>query len=353
MDSGARPPEVTGESSVSAPPRRSKWRTALIVAVWIYLLGIIALWQWMIREGDRQWLATLVLFGPRWICALPLPVLALCAAIRARRLLVPLAAALAIVLWGIMGLEVHWPRQPALRPTLRVLTCNVEQRAVDTSLLAALIVDQDVDVVALQEVAQATPFIWPEDWHVIERHEFILASRHPIEVHESMSRPGRPYQYTGFHFTILLPAADVPIVNLHLESPRRGLEAVLSRRQGLDFSRVGDLEASIRLRSRESEDTQHWASSLAGPKLIVGDFNMPVDSVIFRRDWSGYSDAFSQVGLGFGFTKSSEKDGWSYGARIDHVLTDHSWRVQRCVVAADVGSDHRPLMADLELISGN
>ena len=76
---------------------------------------------------------------------------------------------------------------------------------------------------------------------------------------------------------------------------------------------------------------------------------MPVDSTIYRRDWSNYRDAFSDAGLGYGYTEWPQKSGRLVGVRIDHVLTGPGWRCRRCWVEPDVGSDHLPLLADLSL----
>ena len=78
----------------------------------------------------------------------------------------------------------------------------------------------------------------------------------------------------------------------------------------------------------------------------MGDFNMPIESTIYRRCWSGLSDAFSMAGWGFGFTKISEKLGWSYGARIDHILFCEPWQCLHCWVGGEIGSDHLPLLAE-------
>ena len=59
--------------------------------------------------------------------------------------------------------------------------------------------------------------------------------------------------------------------------------------------------------------------------------------------WGDLRDAYSVAGMGFGFTRYN---GW-IRARIDHVLTDRSWRVVDAVVEEDVGSDHRPLRVRL------
>lgn len=334
----------------AAPQRPSRWRRALRLLVGIYVLAVAGLWAWMTWDGDHGWAATLVLFGPRWLCALPLPPLAALAAVYERKLLPPLAVAAVVILLGMMSFNVSLPTSARGGRTLRVLTCNVEKKAIRPELLAKAIDDAQADVVALQEFSRGTPLIWPADWYVIERHEFILASRFPIVERDSMARPGQPWELAGVGYTLKLPEGEAHVFNLHLESPRLGLEAVLSRRRGIDFGRTGELNRLIERRALESERVARWIAEQTGPKLIVGDFNMPPESVIFRRDWLGYADAFSRAGFGFGFTKNSEKDGWSYGARIDHILVNSPWRVLRAWVGGNVGSDHLPLAAEVELV---
>ena len=83
-----------------------------------------------------------------------------------------------------------------------------------------------------------------------------------------------------------------------------------------------------------------------GPLIVLGDFNTPVESRIFREHWGDLADAFSTAGTGFGMTKYN---GW-IRARIDHVLTSDDWHVDRVLVGADVFSDHRPFVVDLTLV---
>jgi endonuclease/exonuclease/phosphatase (EEP) superfamily protein YafD len=77
--------------------------------------------------------------------------------------------------------------------------------------------------------------------------------------------------------------------------------------------------------------------------VIAGDFNMPTDSDIYQLYWSSYTNAFSAAGLGFGYTKFTR---W-HGIRIDHILAGPGWRCRRSWVGPDVGSDHRPVLAEL------
>jgi endonuclease/exonuclease/phosphatase (EEP) superfamily protein YafD len=341
-----RPAVEQSPGDPAAAPRGRLGRRLLMVAVLAYGLAIVGLTLWMRWQGDRNWLATLFLFGPRWICILPLPVLALWAALQDRRQLGSLAAILVLIVGPLMGFQASLSLGGS-RADLRVMTCNVDQRAVRIAALALLIDDLEPDVVALQEVRAGIVFQWPPGWYVLEHDEFILASRYPIAERGRISRPGRPGETAALHFVVQLPDREVNLFNLHLESPRPGFEAVLNARTGVDRTQVPRLQAVLKMRSDESEQTSRWVAETEGPKLVVGDFNMPPDSTLFRRDWSNYQNAFSVAGWGFGFTKISEKRGWSYGARIDHVLYSPAWRCTRVFVAPEVGSDHLPLVADI------
>src|SRR4051812_33715660 len=104
----------------------SGWRRLLVALVISYVVLVVAMWAWMRWDGDRSWLATLVLFGPRWLCALPLPLLGLPSAIWHRRLLLPLAMSAVVIVGPMMGFQVHWPARATGQATLRVMTCNVE-----------------------------------------------------------------------------------------------------------------------------------------------------------------------------------------------------------------------------------
>jgi endonuclease/exonuclease/phosphatase (EEP) superfamily protein YafD len=337
-----------GAPQHSPPPRKSLWRRALAAAIVVYALAIVALWAWMHFEGDRSWAATLFLFGPRWVCALPLALLVPAAAVWHRRMLWLLAVTGLVILVPILGFQVHvgGAGEPYV---LRVLTCNVGQRRFHPEKLARLVEHEQPDIVVLQEVPFRPPLMaWPQGWHVVHRDELLVASRHPIVEREQLPMPYLPGKLAAIRYTIELPGRQVDLVNLHLMSPRRGLEAVLDRRTGIDLARVPELERNLRLRADEARLVSDWIAQFPGAKIVAGDFNTPVESTIFRRDWSWLGDAFSSAGFGFGFTKITEKEGWSYGARIDHVLYGSPWRCVRAWVGPDIGSDHLPLVADFQ-----
>ena len=329
-----------------SPTRRGRWRLLLAAVVWTYVAGMILLAFWMHAYGDRRWLATLFLFGPRWVSGAPLPVLIFAAAIWQRWLLPPLAIAAMVLVIPIMGMCLHPDLSNNAFRDLRVLSCNVEQDAIRPLALAVMILDEQVDVVALQEVRNPRRFDWPPRWYVVAHDEFLLASRYPILERGYVGRPRNVAELAAVRYTLELPGRQVQVFNVHLESPRSGLEAVLDGKKLIDFSQTSRLEAVIAARAIESARTSQWIAEFAGPKIVLGDFNMPEESAIYCRDWLSLANAFSTAGWGFGFTKNTNVRGWSYGTRIDHVLWNGTWRCPRSWVAGDLGSDHFPLLAD-------
>ena len=329
----------------AAPPprKKSRWQRVLRVLVILYGASTVLLCAWMYWLGDREWLATLVLFGPRWLCGVPLPLLVVAAAVWYRRLLWILAPTAYVLFFPFMGFEAHWPAAVSAPVAFRVLTCNVDQNTFDPAALVELIDARQPDVVALQEVKDATRFIWPDDWHVLQRDEFILASRWPIAMDRSVRKALDLKQVAAIFYRVELPDREVRIVNLHLRSPRVGIEAVL---EGDGVKGAPQLGAILEARSIESQDVSNWIGDLEGPVIVVGDFNMPSESTVFRRDWTWMPDAFGQTGWGFGYTKISGTGALAYGSRIDHVLYDAPWSCIRSWVGPSIGSDHSPLFAE-------
>ena len=88
-----------------------------------------------------------------------------------------------------------------------------------------------------------------------------------------------------------------------MQSPHDGLSAVLDRQTVLRPSDSAALAAEIEQRRQESEDAQRSVGGFSASPILAGDFNLPADSAIYRRYWSEYRDAFSEAGLGFGYTE--------------------------------------------------
>ena len=74
-------------------------------------------------------------------------------------------------------------------------------------------------------------------------------------------------------------------------------------------------------RKRVSQEVQRVIATQALPLIIAGDFNMPVESTIYRRLWGAYVNAFSITGYGYGWSEKAPVRGIPIAVRIDHVLT--------------------------------
>ncbi len=336
------PPPIEGKREGGSSCRAQR---TIAVASWLYLSLVFAAWA-TIRAGDLWWPATLLMFGPRWLLLLPLLPLLLAAACRRRRSLVLLLLALLLILGPIMGFNIPWPIAAPASPRgmrLRVLTCNMHHQRPNAAALERLFAAMQPDVVAIQELRSRTaiPSFDGEDWHVYRTSGHFLASRYPIRRavrlgEDSMKPPGSLMRYE-----LETPSGPVTLFSLHFASPREGLyEATHRPAKG-----AAELELNSDVRRHQAENLLDLADRVTGPVLLMGDFNTPSESALFRRVWSRYTDTFSAAGWGWGYTFLSAKT----AVRIDHILTDSRWHCEHCWVGPNIGPPHRPVLADLIL----
>jgi endonuclease/exonuclease/phosphatase (EEP) superfamily protein YafD len=85
-----------------------------------------------------------------------------------------------------------------------------------------------------------------------------------------------------------------------------------------------------------------WVDQITAgqPAIVLGDLNMPIESAIYRRNWSSFANAFSRCGFGLGWTKRTRR----FGVRIDHVLLGAGLGCETARVVPALGSDHRGLI---------
>jgi vancomycin resistance protein VanJ len=330
---------------------------------------------------SERWLPmTLLAYGPRLTVLLPIVLLLPLGLARARAALVFTLVGAFVALGPVMGYRFgSGPRHVPARvegssdAELRIVTFNAMGGERLQTNLSMLLERWVPDVVLLQEcgssltrLVRAIP-----DWHVAVHQGLCTMSRWPLADVDSMPREDlrdlarMGYGGTGvaMRYSVAHPVHPFSVVNVHLETARRGLRTIL----GSDGLLPNDLALPDRLpftqgreravinaiiRDRESERASSWTrSASAEPSRIVvaGDFNLPVESSIYRRQWSGFVNAFDAVGRGFGYTKL---EGRWLRIRIDHVLLSPQMAtIQGAWVDTDVGSDHRPLIVDLRLPS--
>ncbi|MEO8562660.1 MAG: endonuclease/exonuclease/phosphatase family protein [bacterium] len=333
--------------------------TAKVIAAlsWAYLVAALLVAASLWALGDRAMIGTVLLFMGRWVFLLPLILLVPAALAFERRMLVPLALGGLIVLGPVMGFRTGWRRMlptPAGTP-FRVVSFNTGNNEFIPQMVPTLLSQWKPQVVAFQECGEMLSTVvslvpsWMPGWYHYEGKDLCLISRYPITESQVMDRSQldrvkqsevKEFGGAGYvvRFVLETPRGPIRVANLHLETPRKGLEGLMEG----DFRR---LEMNTEIRDIESNLARTWVSEGSGPLLVLGDFNTPVESRIFQKHWGDLADAFSTAGTGLGMTKYN---GW-IRARIDHVLSSSEWHVDRVTIGADVHSDHRPLIVDLTL----
>jgi len=357
---------IVREKYTFAEPRSGGGRNSMSPASWLepsragrltawacvgYLILVLAVWAAVYFAGDRWWLATLVLFGPRWLMLLPLILLVPLAFWRNRRQLITLLLGALLVLGPFMGfclpLRGVWSDTG---PAIKVLTCNLQSGVFDGVALSYVILTSGIDIVALQECQQNLSKSVPKDWQVLQAGELAILSRYPLRAGDSVQSFHPPHQWprmTLLHCIIQTPQGDVTFCTVHLPSPRYGLETVLDRATLLSFSRRSLLNEEILHRQNTSQTMRRAIDSLPQPLIIAGDFNMPADSPVFRSVWGSYANAFSRSGFGYGLTEGAVVGGMEFRMRIDHILMGAGLNSRSCWVGPSIGSDHRPLIAEI------
>ena len=282
--------------------RPARLRRAVAVCSWLYLPIVLAAWA-AIYAGDLWWPATLILFSPRWLLAIPLLPLSLAAAYWRPRSLAVVLPSLLLVLGPIMGFNVPWRTALSTPPPgerLRVLTCNIHHQKPHRAALEKLLAETDPDIVAVQELPSSVPFDYfaGEQWYVHRTSGLFLASRYAIRKAEWVGRESIKVPGLMMCYELDTPAGIVTLFSLHFASPRDGLYQTTHH----PATRTNDLEDNSDVRWGQSENLARLADQVTGPVLLIGDFNTPVESAIFRRVWGNYCDAFTEAGWGWGYT---------------------------------------------------
>jgi len=311
---------------------------------WLATVGGAVILLWVL--GDRWWVGTLFLYGPRWPLLVPGMLLLLASAVVQRRMVPALLVGILVVMGPVLGYRSGWRGwfRPAEEPALRIITFNMRggQNPMADFVpmeLAAL----EPDIVLLQECAEGLEALRnvPAVWGFRRDGSLCALTRLPID-----SATVSPFIRTredgmfglAVRYHLRKDGRPLVVVNLHLETPRRGIEQL---RWGGNLVGLG---RNILVRELGARRTASWVFEPSGDVLVGGDFNLPPESAIYRASWGRCGNAFSQRGVGPGYTRVLPK--WS--VRIDHLLTcGTEWRAIAARVGPDLGSDHLPLIVDL------
>ncbi|MFI6760710.1 endonuclease/exonuclease/phosphatase family protein [Micromonospora sp. NPDC050417] len=229
-------------------------------------------------------------------------------------------------------------RPNATGPAIRVLTANLLFGTADATALIALVRDERVDVLAVQEftpdIAARLDQLGLDD---LLPHQQLgaeigargtgLYARFPLR-DGGVRRNGGSFLQA--YATVLVPGAPPLLVeSVHPLAPH-SLDV-------LPFWQA-DLEAEP-------------PASPDGPvRVLAGDFNATLDHVLLRRLLeTGYTDAADATGNGLTGTWGPYDGDLIPPVTLDHVLVDRRIAVHDSSVHRLPGSDHRPVLATLTL----
>lgn len=345
------------------PMRSHLARQALLLApallASLYLLGIFGWWAASTRFGDR-WLWLFVLNNLAVYLFLPLP-LALIVALLVPNLPLRLGAALALVLFVSLYGRLFLPRPPAppANPTLTVMTYNVLAFNPRPDAVAEAIARSGADVVALQEVSEPIAAVLRErlreqyPYHALARTDGVRGmgvwSRYPLR--DTGQRLAGPWLSEPQVLEVAHPEVTVTLINVHNVS--------------LDVSSPGwwrRLHHTAPAREAAARSLIAFARANEGPLVVLGDFNATDQSRVYRMLGTALRDAWREAGFGLGHTfpgtnargvgppRLGARRLPRWLARIDYVFHSPDLKTLEARIGPwDGGSDHRPVLARLDL----
>ncbi|MBI5759249.1 MAG: endonuclease/exonuclease/phosphatase family protein [Planctomycetales bacterium] len=326
---------------------------------WVNLIVVAAVTVLIKFLSEEWWVTTPVVYLPRSLFLIPSAALLILSCARSWRAVAINLVAAAVVAGPLMNLQYPFGGEAVAAAnkerTLRIVSCNVQRFRPDFASVLEEISRMNPHVIALQDADVPSRLLkqYLQDWHVASEGEFLVASKYPVRFVDKC-RPGAFLRTSVARFEIDTPAGTILLYDLHQMTPRR---ALTSLRPDSIITETGrdELETFLGQLADEAHETREFVESTRDrkPALIVGDFNMPSDSSLYRMSWSGLTNAFNTVGIGYGYTFPCQRQfQWPSGLpwmRIDHVLASEHWRIRRCWVGSSNGSDHRPIAAVVEL----
>lgn len=305
--------------------------------------------------GDRWWGALPLLFGPRWLLLILVPVPLV--TVRNNRRLALIATLLGVLLYvAIIDFRLPWR---ALVPagdgngggTITLVEWNSQGGGDDPSGNLRALLAHRPDAVVIAECRSGLQRLLSEvpDHTMHSVSDVCFLTPHPVVAWEPLD-PEAFWRDSGSgaigRMVIEVDGQEVVVGGVHLETPREALEELFF------LSLRGFIAVDAEKRVQRDVESQAARQSIAPrtevrPLLIAGDFNLVVESAIYRRWWGDLTNVFSSRGLGLGWTKRTK----AFGVRIDHVLVGNGVTPVSVRLGEAMGSDHRPVIAIVRLPS--
>lgn len=313
------------------------------------LLCLALLWSFW---PNLHWSVRLAnVFAP--LCFLPLLGL-LPVAVLARSRWMLGSAALGVALFALLFGPLFLPRQHSATgdTTLRVVTINAFYGASAPAEQAAVLASYNADVIALQELSPALAAALERDLRPIYPYQLLdpadgpggkgVISRYPFEQmnpDQGLSNPVR----------VDVNGRPVVLWNVHIHFS--GISRARSSRFfGLPYLRTYGDEG----RFYQVAELLARLEGVAGPVIVLGDFNTGDREAGYRAMRAAFRDVFRETSAGFGYTFPNNKAIGPLTVPVPLVRIDYIWArgpITPLASAVDChnGSDHCTVIADLRI----
>lgn len=263
---------------------------------------------------------------------------------------------LAFCLFFPLGLHLHLPQWRQAK-TIRIVTFNVERGEADSTHMPhvkAALLALHPDVICLQESGRSTGINlnvvgWQishafPGWTIHHAGDVATLSRFPIiEDHVYFLKGTRRTLET----VMQTPQGKVRVLNTHVSTSFVGYSPPQSKAEAAVFIwKTASLGAQTRLSQLPALRTAIDAGNARLPLILAGDFNSPPRGHFYSGLARDLNDAFAYSGNGTGYSFPASTP----LLRIDYVWTRGA-KARRAFVGETSASDHRPLIADVEVNS--
>ncbi|MCK4872298.1 MAG: endonuclease/exonuclease/phosphatase family protein [Phycisphaerales bacterium] len=344
-------------SPITKPRRRARrrshgWRRVIrfisLVLLWgIAVAGSVIAVGAPMQAKDRQWLDHVASAHHQSVLAV-LVVLLLLVALHRRRW--PALAGAVLLLAITTAQYLCIPIAPSASPdngvSLRLMTLNARGDRDTRPGISAVIEQQQPDVIVMQEATQymmrlseqLAP-VYPHQLKPDVRYGWttMLLSRYPIEPIDVApgGRWSTPSQAALQSAVIATPDGRILVGTCHLI---RGIE------QGWKWPAGNNAAAVMPARLAER------AGALGVPAVLAGDFN---GGPMSRRGRNVRKDGVWKLARRPGPWRGTWPGWLPIPLRVqpDHVYVTEGLGVVRCRVGPDTGSDHRPVIVDLRVLT--
>lgn len=250
-------------------------------------------------------------------------------------------------------------------PVLRLITFNVYFRNQDVAGVESWLNAQDADLVLLQEIPQASilPLLYRQSERYPHQHaRFSLGrfagnavlSRYPILAWESLNDPAERSAYLMDRYLVEIRGRTIAVYNLDMPVPvdwsrmggSAGISAVFALMSSYD-DRVRNARID-RFLERLAAETE--------PVIAAGDFNLSDYALKYDDIFARLHDTYRTVGSGAGATwpanarENTLLDRLPPLLRMDYVWHSDHFRAVEAAVGPELASDHRPMLATLEIV---